>query len=168
MYPRTMIYFANFNIKINAYFSSFFFTVRIIQIANCYSNVKNIDHSITNLNTLLELIMRSGKGLGLITNLMRSFFSLLFWLLILFNRDCLKCSFLSYYWESFFICKCCKHLRQSYCKGSLLDFASSKLWSVTPKFSQNKPTTYVFLAFSSTRFFFLNLFAWASIFLPLN
>ena len=56
----------------------FFFTVRIIQIANCYSNVKNIDHSITNLNTLLELIMRSGKGLGLITNLMSSFFSLLF------------------------------------------------------------------------------------------
>ena len=75
MYPRTMIYFANFNIKINAYFSSFFLTVRIIQIANCYSNVKNIDHSIPNLNTLLELIMRSGKGLGLITNLMCSVFS---------------------------------------------------------------------------------------------
>ena len=170
MYPRTMIYFASFNIKINAYFPSFFFfTVRIIQIANCYSNIKNIDHSITNLNTLLELIMRSGKGLGLITNLMRSFFSLLFWLLILFNRDCLKCSFLSYYWESFFICKCCKqHLRQSYCKGFLLDFALSKLWSLTLKFLQNKPTTYVFLAFSNTRFFKKFFFAWASIFLPLN
>ena len=42
-----MIYFANFNVNINAYFYLFCYG---IQHSNCYSNVKNIDHSITSLN----------------------------------------------------------------------------------------------------------------------
>ena len=42
-----MIYLANFNININACFESFFY---FMQHSDCYSNVKNIDHSITSLN----------------------------------------------------------------------------------------------------------------------
>ena len=44
-YPRIMIYFADFNININAYLSWFYYCM---QHSNCYWN---IDHSITSLNT---------------------------------------------------------------------------------------------------------------------
>ena len=44
-YPRIMIYFADFNININAYLSWFCYCM---QHSNCYWN---IDHSITSLNT---------------------------------------------------------------------------------------------------------------------